>query len=313
MLLDRRDERLRRVFSMRDASAALARSITANGSKQTYYTARLVVDRGLVDDFCRAYAYFRWLDDVVDSSAQAKEETISFVTGQRELIECLYNGERRNALSAEENMAADLVTHDRRKDSGLRSFITNMMAIIEFDARRRGCLISEEELSWYSDCVAKSVTDGIQYFVGNGHDYPAAENRYLAANAAHIAHLLRDTIPDSADGFFNIPREYLEANGIGSGDVTSVAFKDWVKKRVEKARQYFREGKRYLDGLDVLRCRVAGHWYCARFETVLDAIERDDYLLRATYNERRKTSTWLRIAWLGAYIAVRHTIGERKR
>ena len=43
----------------KDASGALAQSITRAGSKQTYYTARLLVDRELVSDFYRAYAYFR--------------------------------------------------------------------------------------------------------------------------------------------------------------------------------------------------------------------------------------------------------------
>ena len=41
-------------------------------------------------------------------------------------------------------------------------------------------------------------------------------------------------------------------------------------------------------GLDVLRCKVAGYWYCARFEAVLDTIESDGYRLRAEYEERRK-------------------------
>ena len=52
-------------------SAALARSITQASSKQSYYTARLLVDRDLVDDCCRAYGYFRWADDVVDESTTA--------------------------------------------------------------------------------------------------------------------------------------------------------------------------------------------------------------------------------------------------
>lgn len=56
---------------MRDATAALARSITRAGSKQAYYTARLMVDKDLVNDFNRAYAYFRWLDDIIDVSSQS--------------------------------------------------------------------------------------------------------------------------------------------------------------------------------------------------------------------------------------------------
>ncbi len=49
-----------------------------------------------------------------------------------------------------------------------------------------------------------------------------------------------------------------------------------------------------------------GYWYCARFEGILDTIERDGYILRAVYNERRKLSTWLKIAWLGVSLTLQH-------
>jgi phytoene/squalene synthetase len=208
---------------MDDATAILARSITWAGSKQTYYTARLMVDRDLVDDFFRAYAYFRWADDIIDAPTSADaaasvdaatsndvkskshNERISFVSRQRKLINRLYMNERPDDLTPEEEMLADLISHDRGENSGLQSFIRNMFAIIEFDAYRKGRLISQDELTWYSDCLGKSVVDGIQYFVGNGHPYPASDDRYLASIAAHIAHLLRDTPLDTADGFINIP------------------------------------------------------------------------------------------------------------
>jgi phytoene/squalene synthetase len=297
---------------MSNNTAALARSITWAGSKQTYYTARLMVDRDLVDDFYRAYAYFRWADDTVDAptsndvSSQSDAERISFIKRQRELIDCLYRHDRPDDLTPEEEMVADLIGHDRGDNSGLQSFIRNMLAIIEFDAYRKGRLISQDELTWYSDSLAKSVTDGIQYFVGNGFSYPASDERYLAAMGAHIAHLLRDTSLDTADGFINIPREYLEAHGIGPEDMDSPPFRAWVRDRVEQAREYFREGKRYLDDLDVLRCRIAGYWYGARFEGVLDTVERDGYILRGEYNERRKLSTWLKMPWLGVSVTLRH-------
>ena len=298
---------------MSDATAALARSITRASSKQTYYTARLLVDKGLVNDCYRAYAYFRWADDIIDVSSQSDDECISFIRRQRELIDRLYRKERPDNLSPEEEIVADLISHDREGNSGLRSFICNFLAIIEFDAYRKGRLISHQELTWYSNSLGKAVTDGLQYFIGNGHPYPVTDNRLLAAIAAHIAHLLRDMLLDTADGFINIPREYLEAHGISPEDVDSPPFRAWVRERVEQARQYFREGKRYLDELDVLRCKMAGYWYCARFEGVLDAIERDGYILRAEYNERRKLSAWLRMAWLGVSITLRHIVRLKER
>ena len=293
-------------MEVRDATAGLAQSITRASSKQTYYTARLMVDKDLVSDFDRAYAYFRWADDIMDVSSQSDDERSSFIRRQRELIDRLYRNERPDDLTPEEEIAANLISHDKGENSGLQSFIRNMFAIIEFDAYRKGRLISQQELTWYSNCLGKAVTDGLQYFIGNGHPYPATDNRLLAAIAAHIAHLLRDMLLDTADGFINIPREYLEAHGISPEDVDSPPFRAWVRERVEQARQYFREGKRYLDELDVLRCKMAGYWYCLRFEGVLDTIERDGYILRAVYNERRKLPTLLRIVWLGVSVTLRH-------
>ncbi len=291
---------------MGDAITDLARSITWAGSKQSYWTARLMVDKGLVSDFYRAYAYFRWVDDVIDVSPRSDNERIAFIRRQRELIDRLYTEDRRDDLTPEEEIIADLISHDSGETGGLQSFIRNMMAVIEFDAYRKGQLISQRELTWYSNCLAKSVTDGLQYFIGNGHPYPATEGRYLAAFAAHIAHLLRDMLPDVADGFINIPREYLEAHGISPEDVDSFPFRAWVRDRVKLARQYCGEGKRYLDELDVLRCKIVGYWYCARFEDVLRTIERDGYILRAEYDEQRTLSSWLNFVQLGITVTLRH-------
>ncbi len=74
---------------MSDATAVLARSITRASSKQAYYTARLLVDKDLVDDFYRAYAYFRWADDIIDASSQSNDHHISFIKRQRELIDAV--------------------------------------------------------------------------------------------------------------------------------------------------------------------------------------------------------------------------------
>jgi len=289
-----------------NATSELARSITKAGSKQAFYTGRLVIDRDLVDDYYRAYAYFRWADDIIDSPAYTKEERIAFVKRQKELIDDLYNGARPTGLTSEEEILADLIHHDRGERSGLQSFIRNMFAIIEFDAYRKGGSIDQEELDWYSECLARSVTDGMQYFIGNGRSYPDGTNRYSAARGAHIAHLLRDTILDTSDGFVNVPDAYLETYKINAEDVESEPYRSWVQRRVKEARNYLSEGKRYLDALDVLRCKLAGFWYCARFEAVLDTIEHDDYHLRLEYKERQKLSTWFKISWLAVQITLRH-------
>ena len=156
-------------------TATIAKSITRSASKQSYYTAKFMVDMELVNDFYRAYAYFRWVDDIIDETPLSLEERTLFILSQRKLIDSLYKNEKTLELSRGEQIISDLIKHDKEENSKLQSFIRNMFAIVEFDAHRKDELISVEQLEWYSNCLAKSVTDGLQYFIGNGHSYPSAK------------------------------------------------------------------------------------------------------------------------------------------
>ncbi|MGB8214303.1 MAG: squalene/phytoene synthase family protein [Anaerolineales bacterium] len=295
---------------MTNASATLARSITWASSKQSYFTARLLADRDLADDCLRAYAYFRWADDMIDISLSGCEERTIFIARQKNLIDRLYRGERPDGLSPEEAMLADLIAHDCGPDSGLCSFIHNFLSVIEFDAHRHGRLATRQELSGYTTCLATAVMDGIQYFIGNGQPYPKTRDRNLAVTGAHITHMLRDTLEDFSTGLVNIPAEYIQAHDINLEDFNNEQLRLWVREQVELARVCFREGKTYIDSLDVLRCKLAGVWYCARFECILNAIERDDYRLRADYHERHALKAWMEMARLGVVTASKHLAGR---
>ena len=291
---------------MIQSTARLARSITWASSKQSYLTARLLADRDLVDDCLRAYAYFRWADDMIDISLSGQAARTVFIERQKGLIETLYWGERPDGLSPEEAMLADLIAHDRAPESGLRSFIHNFMAVIEFDAHRQGHLASRAELEAYTNCLAAAVMDGLQYFIGNGQPYPRTHSRNLAVTGAHITHMLRDMREDLPAGLVNIPAEYLEAHRLNPNEVNSEAMRAWVREQVVLARMVFEEGQNYIDSLEVLRCKLAGVWYCARFACVLDLIERDGFCLRADYPERHGLKVWLEMARLGVVVTLKH-------
>ena len=292
---------------------SLARSITRKASKQSYFTARLLVDKPLEEDCYRAYGYFRWADDVIDQGCQTQAERLDFIQSQIDLVEQLCKGQRPISLSPEEEIIADLISHESGEACKLRSYVRNFLAILQFDAERKGRFISQKELAWYSERLGVAVTDAIQHFIGNGHAYPEDEVRYLAANAAHITHMLRDYVEDIEEGYFNIPVEYLEQHNIQPEDIENEAFKEWVKQRVTLAREYFDQGKRYLDKLDVLRCKLAGHWYCLRFDGVLETIEEDGYLLRTNYNTRNQLITWLKFLGLGIKVTLQHTFRNMDR
>ncbi len=289
-----------------NATAALARSITWSSSKQSFLTAWFLADRTLVDDCLRAYAYFRWADDVIDISLPDREARREFIDRQKALIDKLYRHEQPDDLTPEETMLADLIAHDRGTNSGLQSFIRNFMAVLEFDANRKGRQIDQGELNSYTNTLATAVMDGIQYFIGNCYQYTKTDERCQAVLGAHITHMLRDMLEDIPDGFINIPNEYLDAHGIDLQDVNRDQLRDWVHERVQLARTCFDVGKRYIDSLDVLRCKLAGYCYCARFEHILNVIEMDGYVLRPDYNEMRVLSAWVDMARLGIVVSWQH-------
>jgi phytoene/squalene synthetase len=275
-----------------------ASSITKAASKQTYYTIRLLVDRERIDEAYRAYGYFRWVDDVLDAESGSSRERSDFVNRQKSLLEKCYRGESPRDVNVEEKMLVDLIRGNAEKNSGLQSYLRNMMLVMDFDARRRGRLISQVELNEYTRWLASAVTEAMHYFIGHGGFAPRDGTRYLAVSAAHITHMLRDTFDDVQTGYYNIPREVLEANHIGPQDVQSDAYRAWVKSRVLLARKYFKEGKGYLARVQNPRCRLAGFVYSARFEWLLDTIEREGYHLRPQYDERKSVGTGLRMGWL---------------
>ena len=287
-------------------TAALARSITWASSKQSYLTARFLADRNLSDDCLRAYAYFRWADDMIDVTLPCSDQRFAFIKRQNDLIDSLYRDEILQPLSPEEAMLADLISHDHTPDSGLRSFIRNFMAVIGFDACRQDRAPTRQELAGYTACLATAVMDGLQYFIGCGHPYPLTRARLMAVTGAHLTHMLRDTLEDLSAGLVNIPAEDIERYGLDLQNVDSLPFRQWVHDQVERARACFLEGQTYIDSLEVLRCKLAGVWYCARFECILSFIERDGYRLSANYPERHGLKAWLNMARLGIVVICQH-------
>ena len=297
----------------------LAPSITRAASKQTYYTIRFLVDRERVADAYNAYAYFRWVDDTLDgdstppkstgtvvNTAEAQER-VHFLERQKSLLETCYRGESPRPTTIEENMLVELVQKDHEKNSGLQSYLRNMMQVMEFDACRRGRLISYAELDEYTRWLATAVTEAMHYFIGHSCYSPGDETRYLAVSGAHITHMLRDSFDDMQAGYYNIPREVLETNHIGPRDIQSKAYRAWVQSRVQLARKCFKAGREYLARVESPRCRLAGLAYTARFEWLLDKIEEENYFLRPAYSERKSLGTGLRmgLATLSACINLR--------
>jgi hypothetical protein len=111
--------------------------------------------------------------------------------------------------------------------------------------------------------------------------------------------MLRDSYSDVRAGYFNVPRELLEASSIGPADFRCDAYRAWVKERVLLARAYFDAGQSYLAHVNSRRHRLAGIAYMARFEWLIETLERNGFTLQAEYDDQRSLATGLR---MGGYV-----------
>jgi phytoene/squalene synthetase len=281
---------------------SLASAVTKAASKQTYYTIRFLVDRERREDAYRAYAYFRWVDDILDGDAPSDFVATDarrrwFVERQQSLLDRCLHGEAPLHANANEGMLVELVQRASPSDGALAAYLRNMMRVMDFDVRRRGQLVSHAELNAYTGWLATAVTEAMDHFLGNGADAPRDETRYLAVTGAHIVHMLRDTYEDVRTGYFNVPREVLEASSIGPADIQSDAYRAWVADRVNLARACFDGGRDYFERVPAARHRLAGLAYIARFEWLTATLEREGYRLRPRYDERRSLGIGLRMGW----------------
>ena len=283
-----------------------ASGITRAASKQTYYTIRLLVDRPRVEDAYRAYAYFRWVDDVLDAEAPSHArafnaavlDRVAFLVRQKALLDRCLRGDPPRDATPHEAMLVELVQHAGPADASLERYLRNMMRVMDFDVARRGRLISGTELAEYTRWLATAVTEAMHHFIGNGGAAPMDETRYLAATGAHILHMLRDTYADLGAGYFNVPRDVLATHAIEPWDVDSDAYRAWVADRVKAARACFDGGRAYYARVQDRRHRLAGLAYMARFEWLMDVLERENYRLRPDYSDEMSLRAGLRLAWL---------------
>ncbi|HZA02276.1 MAG TPA: hypothetical protein VE665_08345, partial [Hyphomicrobiaceae bacterium] len=148
------------------------------------------------------YSYLRWVDDTVDAGAESRSN--SFLDRQMELLGDLY-GRRTRDLCNEEQFLASLVVYDLGRGGRLQQPLSEMLAAIGFDIRRRGAPAGHKELYENFEREVSSYLFTIAYFCS----VPATPNKVpgvIAATGAKITHSLRDFIVDCANAQFNISR-----------------------------------------------------------------------------------------------------------
>ena len=155
-------------------------------------------------------------------------------------------------VQPEEQMLVDLVQRDSEKNSGLQILSAQHDGGDGFRRRTPRTLISQSELNEYTRWLASAVTEAMHYFIGHCCYSPQNEARYLAVTAAHITHMLRDTVDDIQAGYFNIPREVLDA-------ITSRRRMWTASDRIPRVGdgagcswrgRYFKAGREYLNQVE---------------------------------------------------------------
>jgi phytoene/squalene synthetase len=257
----------------------LARQIVFKSSWETYFIILLLADHGMVDDAFKACAYFRWVDDQIDTHLKSRKKRLSFLAKQKEIIDLSYKQIEAEVNAPEEQLIVDLIKNDRIPNSLLKSYINNFFLVLQFDAKRKWKKTTLKDLLWYSKTIGKAVTDCILHFIENKINYNFSPSIYKAAIAAHMIHMLRDFKEDIKTGFINIPKEYIYKNSINIKDVTDYQIKSWVKEIVVQAKSNFSEGKAYILHMKGFKRKIAAILYCHRFEPMLHAIEENDYIL----------------------------------
>lgn len=285
----------------------LAAGITRAASRQSYLTIRWLADPRYRADAFALYAWFRWLDDMVDERLPDGGSRLAFVARQRRLLALATDGaplpDARDGawapVTPEEGLLVRLGAAGAAlgvDGEPLLGSLGAMLDVMELDVRRRGRPVTQRELDEYTRLLAVAVTEALHHCIGHGCPSPHDDTRYAAVTGAHVAHMLRDLVEDLDAGYVNVPAEVLDEPGASLADLHAPAMRAWVRDRVELARACFAVGRQYLERVEDPRCRVAGHAYTARFEWVLDAIEADGYRLRAGYPERATLRGGLRIA-----------------
>jgi len=279
---------------------SVAQRITQKESSTAYRLSKFLFNRGTSAIFCLGYAYFRWLDDLVDALDATKEVIQAIVEKQKTLIGKLYsNNIRINVyeLNIYEQMLYYLVKHDITNDCYLHNYFMNMFHAIEFDSQRRYQVSPQTALDTYSNRLGGAYTRVLQAFTSWHQTKPQADDMvYYSGFAAHKAHILRDFYTDISLGYYNISKESLAEYGWSIDQLPYVDLRNWVYRTVKETYLAFRYGLDALKKVQNQRLRFLGYATCAQYIFVLEKIRRNDYHLRLSYKpspfEKRRMFSW---------------------
>ncbi len=265
---------MRLVNSLSTHDVNTAESITRKSTHFGYLLCKTFFKAETTLPLFQAYAYFRWLDDLVDQSNDSKESLASFMIRQKNLVTSWYNDESPQVSNLYETFIRETISHDKANELQLHSMIENFIEAIAWDVSRRYSIVSKHELGIYSLRLGRSYAEGLLFGLGmksNNPNYDIALDK--CGSAAHIAHTLRDLSIDLNLGYINISCEDMKLFDIDPLDPTLHGIGKWVAFSVEKAEALFSEGKIYQKTFPTIKSRIVFDIVCSRYLSVLRRVK----------------------------------------
>jgi squalene synthase HpnD len=194
-----------------DPRAAIRARVAAAGT--SFYWAMRLLPEARREAMFAVYAFCREVDDIADDGGTLEARRAGLAAWRRE-IDAVYEGGAERPLA---RILAEVACayHLRRED--FIAVIDGMAMDAAADIRAP----SLAELDLYCDRVASAVGRlSVRIFGSEGE----AADRVAAAlgRALQLTNILRDLAEDAARGRLYLPREYLEAAGIGDTEPQAV-------------------------------------------------------------------------------------------
>jgi phytoene/squalene synthetase len=263
-----------------------AKRITRKHNIFMFCLGRILLSLKYFPLFCLCYAYFRWLDDKVDSSNISEPEISHLINRQKRIIDSIILGsqEQIDDLCASEQMLA-LLLIDKQNSRNLKKSVLEMLSAIEFDAERRHKVINKDALENYSRKVGGAFAEFLVNCISPSlvHVNPIDDIR-VAAYSAHRIHVLRDFYDDLKRGYINISKEELRKLGTQVDSLQEIDLRPWVRDRVQISSQEFQKSLPTISCIKNTKCRILGLFTSARYLVILEKIKFDGYILQKEYN-----------------------------
>ena len=241
-----------------------------------------------------AYAFARQCDDIVDADLP-REEAATQLAAYRQTFEDCLSGECETPVF--QALGRTIERYEVPPD-----YFRDLIAGCEMDLTQTR-YPDFDALKEYCRRVASAVgVISIEIF---GYKGGEKARRYAAdlGIALQLTNILRDVQEDALRGRIYIPLDELEWFGYGpddlmSGRVTS-DFKRLMAFQVDRARQYYNEGRRLLPLLPA-RARACVGVMAGIYSAILDGIERDPGVI---YRQRLSLPTSQKLALAGRELA----------